>query len=90
MSTEIVLIVTITLLLITLLGVIFMHVSYVKLQDKKEKTYINALISKNVHEFTKAEIDQTLDVEVREEKLPNFVSEQELSDDEWFKILEKN
>lgn len=67
-----------------------MHVWYVRIQDAKEKSYINALLSKNVHEFTKAEVDQKTVIEEKEEKEPDFYPEQELTDEEWFQKLEKN
>lgn len=62
-------------------------------QDKKERKYINAVLAKDLNDYSKAEVKQQsvnnperFEIEGK----PEFVLESELTDDEFFKAIEQN
>lgn len=92
MSIESFLIITNILSFITSLSVIYLHSWSLNRFSRNERTLIQAILSKNIQEFDKSQVT-TSGIEKgsasEDDKKPEFISETELSDEDWFKNLEK-
>lgn len=81
--------------LITLFAFISVLIAFIwnlGTQDKKEMKYINAVLAKDIKEYSKAVVEQTtIDPEaVEKNNQPEFIPETDLSDEAWFKTIEQN
>lgn len=88
MNIETILLISNVVMFLSLVALLGVHIWTLKSQDKREEKYIQALLSKDVKEYTKARTSvQTPQVEAELPKESPYIAETDLSDDEFHKRL---
>lgn len=89
MPNELIMLAVISILSILLSVSLFVIYKLIKLQDSKERKYINAVLSKDLTDYTLAETKQRVaeSDETDIDEGPSYIPETELSDDKWFSSI---
>lgn len=78
-------------LVLIIFGLIFMHISSIKMYDAKEERYIQALLSRDIGQYT-ASRERVLHpddpVQVAKNPLEDYYPESEMSDEDFFKNIQ--
>lgn len=90
MSIEVVLLVTNTVTFLALLATLGVHVWTLKNQNTREEKYIQAVLSKDIQEYSysRAKVNNETSKLPVVNKEPDYVPESELTDDEFFGKIE--
>lgn len=93
MSVESALLISNAITLLAFLSTLGALIWSINTQDKKERKYINAVLAKDLNDYSKAEVKQSV-IDNPErfeiEGKPEFILESELSDEDFFKSIEQN
>lgn len=86
MTVESILLASNGIMLLAVIALIMLHVWTLRSQDKREEKYIQALLAKDLREYSKArvEVSNTKPIEDKPQDNP-FIAEADQTDEEFFK-----
>jgi len=88
MSVEIILLLTNVAMFLALLATLSVHMWTLKQQNMREDKYIQAILAKDIREYSKArEVKSAITPVVNETVSPAYIPESDLTDKEFFDVI---